>query len=134
MIEPESLGTGSRLRPKGDPVWKEDSVGETPTDATGTVALPRKPLMIGVIEECNNLNARLMNYWNHHAAPGFIVRGLLAIAVLGGPAALCGAANPSDMVVWYRQPASAWLQAMPLGNGMIGAMVFGGVPQERIAL
>ena len=40
----------------------------------------------------------------------------------------------SDMVLWYRQPATAWLQAMPLGNGMIGAMVFGGVPQERIAL
>ena len=38
------------------------------------------------------------------------------------------------MVLWYRQPATAWLQAMPLGNGMIGAMVFGGVPQERIAL
>ena len=38
------------------------------------------------------------------------------------------------MVLWYRQPAAAWLQAMPLGNGMMGAMVFGGVPQERIAL
>ncbi|MFZ0429093.1 MAG: glycoside hydrolase family 95 protein [Acidobacteriota bacterium] len=38
------------------------------------------------------------------------------------------------MVVWYRQPANQWLQGMPLGNGMIGAMVFGGVPQERIAL
>jgi len=38
------------------------------------------------------------------------------------------------MVLWYRQPASQWLQAVPLGNGMIGAMVFGGVPQERIAL
>jgi len=89
-----------------------------------------------LIEEFNNLNARLMNYWNHHTPPGFIVRGLLAIAVLGCPAVLCGAANPnpSDLVVWYRQPASAWLQAMPLGNGMIGAMVFGGVPQERIAL
>jgi alpha-L-fucosidase 2 len=39
-----------------------------------------------------------------------------------------------NMVLWYRQPATQWLQAMPLGNGMIGAMVFGGVPQERIAL
>src|ERR1041385_5621300 len=39
-----------------------------------------------------------------------------------------------DMVLWYRQPATNWLQAMLLGNGMIGAMVFGGVPQERIAL
>lgn len=39
-----------------------------------------------------------------------------------------------NMVLWYRQPATGWLQAMPLGNGMIGAMVFGGIPQERIAL
>ncbi|MEJ2078431.1 MAG: DUF1593 domain-containing protein [Acidobacteriota bacterium] len=39
-----------------------------------------------------------------------------------------------NMVAWYRQPATQWLQGMPLGNGMIGAMVFGGVPQERIAL
>jgi len=38
------------------------------------------------------------------------------------------------MVLWYRQPATAWVQAMPLGNGMIGAMVFGGVTNERIAL
>ncbi|MEJ2649876.1 MAG: glycoside hydrolase family 95 protein [Sedimentisphaerales bacterium] len=49
-------------------------------------------------------------------------------------AALCDAQPSQDMVVWYRQPANAWLQALPLGNGMIGAMVFGGVPQERIAL
>jgi alpha-L-fucosidase 2 len=39
-----------------------------------------------------------------------------------------------DATLWYRQPAQQWLEAMPLGNGMIGAMVFGGVPQERIAL
>lgn len=62
--------------------------------------------------------------------------GLFAVAILGFSAALCGAAetNQRDMVLWYRQPAEHWLQAMPLGNGMIGAMVFGGIPQERIAL
>lgn len=47
---------------------------------------------------------------------------------------VCYAEVSQDMVLWYRQPASQWLQAVPLGNGMIGAMVFGGVPQERIAL
>ena len=31
------------------------------------------------------------------------------------------------MVLWYRQPAARWLEAMPLGNGIMGAMVFGGV-------
>ena len=42
--------------------------------------------------------------------------------------------SDADATLWYRQPATAWLEALPLGNGMIGAMVFGGVPQERIAL
>lgn len=38
------------------------------------------------------------------------------------------------MSLWYRKPAAAWLEALPLGNGRIGAMVFGGVPQERLQL
>jgi alpha-L-fucosidase 2 len=81
------------------------------------------------------MKSPLMNNRNQFMPPGFIVR-VFAIAILGCAATLCGAAdsNPSDMTLWYRQPATAWLQAMPLGNGMIGAMVFGGVPQERIAL
>ncbi len=55
---------------------------------------------------------------------------LLCLTALGRAAEL----NQRDMVLWHRQPATTWLQATPLGNGMIGAMVFGGVPQERIAL
>src|ERR1700686_2940015 len=39
-----------------------------------------------------------------------------------------------DMVLWYRQPAEKWLDALPIGNGYMGAMVFGGIQQERIAL
>lgn len=65
------------------------------------------------------------------------VRNQLAILTIVCSATLSGQAADSgsrDMVLWYRQPATSWLQAMPLGNGMIGAMVFGGVPQERIAL
>ncbi len=34
----------------------------------------------------------------------------------------------------YRQPAKHWEEALPLGNGRIGAMVYGGVGQERILL
>jgi hypothetical protein len=44
------------------------------------------------------------------------------------------AESPASMWLWYRQPALQWLQAMPLGNGMIGAMVFGGIGEERTAL
>jgi len=39
-----------------------------------------------------------------------------------------------DMKLWYRQPASKWLEAMPIGNGLMGAMIFGGTHEERIAL
>ena len=44
------------------------------------------------------------------------------------------AAPRREMVLWYRQPGQKWLEGLPLGNGIMGAMVFGGVPQERIAL
>lgn len=36
--------------------------------------------------------------------------------------------------LWYRQPASQWDHAMPIGNGRLGAMVFGGVQSEKIVL
>ena len=34
--------------------------------------------------------------------------------------------------LWYDQPAEKWTSALPIGNGRMGAMVFGGVPDERI--
>ena len=34
--------------------------------------------------------------------------------------------------LWYRQPAKVWEEALPLGNGRIGAMVFGNLEGERI--
>jgi alpha-L-fucosidase 2 len=40
----------------------------------------------------------------------------------------------SDLRLWYRQPAKTWLEALPLGNGRFGAMVFGGTDTERLAL
>ena len=36
--------------------------------------------------------------------------------------------------LWYRQPAATWNEALPIGNGRLGAMVFGGVEQERLQL
>jgi alpha-L-fucosidase 2 len=38
------------------------------------------------------------------------------------------------MRLWYKQPARAWEEALPLGNGRLGAMVFGGWPTERLQL
>ncbi len=39
-----------------------------------------------------------------------------------------------DFLLWYKQPAESWTQALPLGNGRIGAMVYGGTMKERICL
>ncbi len=36
--------------------------------------------------------------------------------------------------LWYRKPAEQWVEALPLGNGRLGAMVFGDVQHERLAL
>ena len=46
------------------------------------------------------------------------------------------AAEPSasDLRLWYRQPAGAWTEALPVGNGRLGAMLFGRVGQERLQL
>jgi alpha-L-fucosidase 2 len=42
--------------------------------------------------------------------------------------------SQKDLVLWYRQPAKEWNEALPVGNGRLGAMVFGGVDEERIQL
>ena len=38
----------------------------------------------------------------------------------------------SGMKLWYRQPARQWTEALPVGNGQLGAMVFGGTEHERL--
>ena len=43
-------------------------------------------------------------------------------------------ADPGPMVLWYSRPAGGWSEAVPLGNGRLGAMVFGGTAEELIQL
>jgi len=43
-------------------------------------------------------------------------------------------AQTTATTLWYRQPASEWNEALPVGNGRLGAMVFGGVAEERVQL
>ncbi|MGP8240026.1 MAG: glycoside hydrolase N-terminal domain-containing protein, partial [Limisphaerales bacterium] len=38
------------------------------------------------------------------------------------------------MSLWYRQPAAKWVEALPVGDGRVGAMVFGGINRERLQL
>jgi alpha-L-fucosidase 2 len=44
------------------------------------------------------------------------------------------AAPTSPLRLWYRQPANEWVEALPVGAGRMGAMVFGGVAAERLQL
>ena len=39
-----------------------------------------------------------------------------------------------EMKLWYDRPASHWLEALPIGNSALGAMIYGGVESEEIQL
>ena len=58
-------------------------------------------------------------------------RWLAAVAVFAGAFVAAPAAADPPMLR-YEQPASQWVEALPVGNGRLGAMVFGGVAEERI--
>jgi alpha-L-fucosidase 2 len=58
------------------------------------------------------------------------VAGLSAAATVR-PAS---AQPPSSLVLWYKKPAILWSEALPVGNGRLGAMVFGGVQAERVQI
>jgi alpha-L-fucosidase 2 len=44
------------------------------------------------------------------------------------------AQDSSKLELWYKQPAANWNEALPVGNGRLGAMVFGNPVRERIQL
>lgn len=83
-----------------------------------------------------------------HSAPGIAAEWNLApgsgrhIAPVSGKQELYVPATieadtsrpPNALTLWYRQPAREWLESLPLGNGRLGATVFGGVDHERIQL
>ena len=55
---------------------------------------------------------------------------VVALAIL--LAAAAAAAQQSPLTLWYNQPAVLWTDALPVGNGQMGAMIFGGAAHERI--
>lgn len=42
------------------------------------------------------------------------------------------ASAENTQLIWFEQPAVEWNNALPIGNGRLGAMIFGGVTDERI--
>ena len=43
-------------------------------------------------------------------------------------------ADSAGQTLWYKAPATSWEGALPVGNGRIGAMVYGGVEKDTIQL
>ncbi|MBI5382855.1 MAG: glycoside hydrolase N-terminal domain-containing protein [Opitutae bacterium] len=66
------------------------------------------------------------------AVPVELVERLRALAPTPADAGVPAAA--SNLSLWYRQPAAVWTEALPVGNGRLGAMVFGGTAEERLQL
>jgi alpha-L-fucosidase 2 len=58
---------------------------------------------------------------------------LTALTLCMGAVTFAGEIVNHD-VLWYTQPAKEWNEALPLGNGRLGAMVFGGVSKEQLQL
>jgi alpha-L-fucosidase 2 len=44
------------------------------------------------------------------------------------------APEPGPFTIWYRQPAAKWEEALAVGSGRLGAMIFGGIEKERLQL
>src|SRR4051794_15925996 len=61
---------------------------------------------------------------------------LLPAAIQAADPVFTGQAAPPKqlLTLWYERQAKAWLEALPIGNGRLGGMVYGGVLTERIAL
>jgi alpha-L-fucosidase 2 len=57
---------------------------------------------------------------------------VLTFSLLALFTTLLPAAEP--LVLHYSRPATEWVEALPVGNGRLGAMVFGGIHQERLQL
>lgn len=52
--------------------------------------------------------------------------------------ALSGCQSATDSCgtteLWYAQPAKVWMESLPIGNGRLGAMTYGGIEEEKLAL
>ena len=65
---------------------------------------------------------------------GKIFAALLCVVTLLSCSAQRQEAKDNNQRLWYDRPAQHWLEALPLGNSRMGAMVYGGVCEEEIQL
>lgn len=68
------------------------------------------------------------------AAPAASAVAAPAVAKAAGKQSLPAVEAGDALQLWYREPANEWVQALPVGNGRLGAMVWGGIAHERLQL
>ncbi len=86
----------------------------------------------GVVERAVQRRAFLQQLL---ASAAFATATAPKAAALRGGQLLAAQSAPGDgATLWYRRPATRWVEALPVGNGRLGAMVFGGVGVERLQL
>ncbi len=59
---------------------------------------------------------------------------LLIISAFAITVSTLAESREGEWMLWYRQPARRWVEALPIGNGRLGCMVFGGIEKERLQL
>lgn len=60
--------------------------------------------------------------------------GSIPAVAAAAEAALAAENKTAETTIWFDKPAEKWTDALPVGNGRLGAMVFGGVKNERLQL
>ncbi|WP_460671777.1 glycoside hydrolase family 95 protein [Larkinella ripae] len=56
----------------------------------------------------------------------------IALYIIGCWSVLSNLQAHQPLRLWYQQPARQWVEALPIGNGRLGGMVFGGIETDRI--
>jgi alpha-L-fucosidase 2 len=69
------------------------------------------------------MNYKVINVVNYK----LLIAGILILTS-------CTVEKENKLSLWYEQPAAEWMQATPVGNGRLGAMIYGGTDTETIAL
>src|SRR5262249_23480284 len=71
----------------------------------------------------------------HRFVCTLILIGCSAELLAAEPQLIGNASAPGERLsLWYRQPAGKWVEALAVGNGRLGAMVFGGINREQLQL
>src|SRR5688572_17723124 len=68
------------------------------------------------------------------SATGFATATLSFANAFPGTSAATANSQEEPLLLWYDKPASEWTDALPIGNGCLGAMIFGNPASEQLQL